>query len=1239
MAAEVTQLGIAARADTANMLEVFEIVKNLDIDVAQEPEMLWIAEEAYNAQLPPGWEEQADEKGRAYFYNATTKESCWQSPSHGLFQDVVEYWRRIHTTGGFWKIEDELRDLEQKTQQDANEWVERPGENGESIYYNNRTEQRRVDDPRLCLFHELHARTCMMAKMKEHAPVLARVPRPEDETIKQEREKILQEKEQQRSFASVLNVQCAARCFLAKRKVRRLRARDLVDKGSQPLKQRLQLRRVEGTAPGVQREVRLTENPEHRRFKAAQRIQSHVRGIQCRREVCPVLAHHKFLHKQARVIQKRARPFIVAKREKREKEERLYNAACSIQSFVRGRKVRKFLPGMRAERARFDFLTKNAIKAQSVWRVGLSRSKVQRQHSIHKDNKVSIIQRKMKVWLAQRQLNTCRAEYEPFQLKMVKDCNPQNLPTTTLAHKPWRWQLLMQPIDTRGRMTDYPYQAVDLFSDNAIFRERRASIKIQASLRGKLAKLRLKRRVKLTNWLADELVNGSLKLVAARRNAVLRVQSFVRGQAERKRDVLGQRRHVRMLKVEPEIQQAQAYLRCYLAQKWLVHFSGEGSKETSAIVIQACWRGWLARAHIKCKREEALWPMKSWFEYKGMGADSVRMEVQFFANMRFDEFRHFSAYGSHEDKNARSKGAHVGKKAQAGKNAGKKGRKIKTEHHGREEEEEVEEEDEEEGEEHTETSQNERHQKKEKKKKGRTEAQRENARGGAAEVSQGVAQAVAQAGAAEVRADGQLGASLNLEVQGETGEAGAEALRLPDEIAADTAAAALKAKAKAKARANQGYNSAIPDTPLSPHEWSPRRGHLSPGLEAREGADKERALSREHFCAQSKEPTSPMASILSPKSRSKPSRPASRADADVTSPVSRQLQEIGNPFFMDESQECGPASEMTGAKVTAVLAQQEPEKQDVQAREDVSDDATLCDTAYYETAYLDNTDIARRTQGKEDPTHLAPQRSAPQKIKPKTQPSGHALSLLQCVAKENGIGLASSRPSRAPRQLRAGSVEEKQPAPPNVQDIGSRTDAEQLAIITERRRKVEELVRREKKHTDRLRKHQIREAKKLGEAAGDFAEDEDRRRKVLELKAWLKQKELALTRTEPDPRDRISKAMMEEHSLVKLEQDHIEMRERRARIGDQKREAFAMNAASPQIGQPLVHRHVHHHVHQRIQTAPGDVNRLGMMQSASAGDFRSGTADGGVPMGMQYRPLVHSASAGSQALPGIRAGR
>merc|ERR1719440_1785745 len=96
----------------ASVVEMLEYVKGLDIDPIKESDMLWIAEEAFNAPLPPFWTEHQDDQGRVYFHSSFTGESTWRHPMDDLFREIVAYQRRAVAMQGFWQIEDEIAETE-----------------------------------------------------------------------------------------------------------------------------------------------------------------------------------------------------------------------------------------------------------------------------------------------------------------------------------------------------------------------------------------------------------------------------------------------------------------------------------------------------------------------------------------------------------------------------------------------------------------------------------------------------------------------------------------------------------------------------------------------------------------------------------------------------------------------------------------------------------------------------------------------------------------------------------------------------------------------------------------------------------------------------------------------------------------------------------------------------------------------------------------------------------------------
>jgi len=59
-----------------------------------EPEYLWIAKEAYNADLPMGWQIFFDDEGKHFYFDPKTESSTTQHPSIGYYQDLYKDFKK-----------------------------------------------------------------------------------------------------------------------------------------------------------------------------------------------------------------------------------------------------------------------------------------------------------------------------------------------------------------------------------------------------------------------------------------------------------------------------------------------------------------------------------------------------------------------------------------------------------------------------------------------------------------------------------------------------------------------------------------------------------------------------------------------------------------------------------------------------------------------------------------------------------------------------------------------------------------------------------------------------------------------------------------------------------------------------------------------------------------------------------------------------------------------------------------
>jgi len=360
-----------------NTIEMLQYIKGLGIDPIHESELLWIAEEAFSAHLPPSWGEHQDERGRVYFHNSATGLSSWQHPLDELYREVVDYQRRVMALGGFWELDRELEDFEARTQAELSQWTELYDEHGQKFFFNASSKASRFDDPRQAGSHALSARLRCVARMKEKLPLLAAALQPSDADAHELVRRRSQEREQDMYLGLVVRLQSAVRVMLARRRVCNLRARTRLTHGVQPLRGRIRLR-MEKVTPGGSRELVLGITTPHKRNKAATKIQARCRGILVRKRLKPLLEHEAFKHRCAVVLQKHARRWLAKRRVQRLKAQRLEDGATALQRLWKGHLDRRYVSSVRSERSRYQWMLQCVVRLQCGVRCALARREARR---------------------------------------------------------------------------------------------------------------------------------------------------------------------------------------------------------------------------------------------------------------------------------------------------------------------------------------------------------------------------------------------------------------------------------------------------------------------------------------------------------------------------------------------------------------------------------------------------------------------------------------------------------------------------------------------------------------------------------------------------------------------------------------------------------------------------------------------------------------------------------------------
>lgn len=1085
------------------VVEFLEFVRSLGIDPATDNEMLWIAEEAFQAPLPPGWSEHEDETGLTYFHRMATGESVWQHPMDGLYREIVGYHRQATSEGGFWHIDEELTRIQDEIQEDLKNWMDLHDEQGFKFYFHTKTEESRYDDPRSGVYHELYARIRLVAKLKERLPLLAMAPRPDVLTPYEVELQKIQESEEDRYMRSVIKIQALFRAKSARKRAKELRLRSIVGRGHQPLKSRIQLK-LKAVGRDGRKELVLAECTPHRRNKAASKIQARIRGALTRASFKPMMDHRQYLNSQAAKIQRVAKVYAAVRLAERREERRRQKAATDINRLVRGFLARRYVKRFSVERRKFLHYQQCVITLQCMVRCKLARNEVKRRKRQAFAPQVKQLQSACKMYLAQSRLIRYRLQAEPATCIFTLNKTGHGE-----RFMPWSFNMILVPRQevkgSRGgtkdpKLLSDPYGPIDIF-EKACFGnvDNVAATKMNSLVRMFLGRRRYKRRIeeKITR---ERMEKEALEAEERRQNkAATYIQKMFRGHSVRRKDVLGQKyflwRDARIDRCEI----IQAYIETYMAKDALFYRMEEMEKDFAATQIQAVWRGWLARKSVEVIKEQLLWPVKGWFSYTATGRDCAQVEVQFFPNPRFDGYAYFLQYGSMEELHgaldsmekevtfcANRLGVHEpipehestlkqkdAKGSPAAQTSGKRRGSL--------------------------TGQEKRGAAGDGSKAPSGAPTPSNA-GGSAVAAKGAPSPASSTGGQQSASGGMLAATAGA---GKAGSAG-----VSPASAATGGASGLPSPAApgagGRSRAAPAAGSSDDDMDISSGRGGGGNRRIAPGLEI--GADEPMdATGRPAGSPKSASIGGVAGSAGGPQALSPKTSPAA---GGLSGTLAGAVDADGLPLLESE-----------------VLPEPEPEEEDPLA-------------------------------------------------------DGRALKVLKKAATTPGQG-----------SHYAGTWVNGQFVKSRVDSVDGLSEAHKQQLMADlerqRRDKVEELIRRQKKHTMKRQKAQRRESSRLqGDLGMDvFAEDAPKA-KAHELQRWLKKKEFeAMERQmqaegEEDPRLA---------AALRLEQERAATRERRLRVAEKRRDnALASAGKAPDVksfstgmgrSERVIHRHVHHHMH------------------------------------------------------------
>eukprot|EP00929_Paragymnodinium_shiwhaense_P121678 TRINITY_DN9400_c0_g1_i5.p1 TRINITY_DN9400_c0_g1~~TRINITY_DN9400_c0_g1_i5.p1 ORF type:complete len:306 (+),score=55.54 TRINITY_DN9400_c0_g1_i5:96-1013(+) len=84
-------------AHAAQHADLYEYARTLGVEPADNDDLLWVVEEAFNAPLPSSWAEFADESGRVYYFHDATSKTTWEHPMDEVFRELIGLVKRIRS--------------------------------------------------------------------------------------------------------------------------------------------------------------------------------------------------------------------------------------------------------------------------------------------------------------------------------------------------------------------------------------------------------------------------------------------------------------------------------------------------------------------------------------------------------------------------------------------------------------------------------------------------------------------------------------------------------------------------------------------------------------------------------------------------------------------------------------------------------------------------------------------------------------------------------------------------------------------------------------------------------------------------------------------------------------------------------------------------------------------------------------------------------------------------------------
>lgn len=116
----------------------------LDLENEEDEAIQWLAQEAFDAPLPPSWAEYTNEEGRIYYCKHKSSVSTWEHPMDCVYRELVTLVKQIRAalprgpeSQRIALIRAHLQEVQQRAKQDLQVWSgPYAAENGQAYYFN-----------------------------------------------------------------------------------------------------------------------------------------------------------------------------------------------------------------------------------------------------------------------------------------------------------------------------------------------------------------------------------------------------------------------------------------------------------------------------------------------------------------------------------------------------------------------------------------------------------------------------------------------------------------------------------------------------------------------------------------------------------------------------------------------------------------------------------------------------------------------------------------------------------------------------------------------------------------------------------------------------------------------------------------------------------------------------------------------------------------------------------------------